>query len=226
MSFQEQLEKNEEEEGDLDAKLADLQQDDPNNIAVPEENIFDPDDFNLEVVIDETYKEVKEKGDAKKAAFESKDSVPDEDSAELADDIDISELDDDIYYDPNEFDMDVVFAQAINKVATVLGRKEARSFAQLFGVLGIEKVAQEEEEVEEDVKKPRARRDVMLVWKEDLIPDIIPIIRRVLKHVSVQYSLPYASLTNALRAADSPVAGLLADALDGVAPASESESED
>ncbi len=126
----------------------------------------------------------------------------------------------------SEFDMDVALEAAIQKVEDTLGKKEASTFSEWFGILA-PKVAEADEEEDEDdeeyeevetpsEKKPRSRREVLQVWRDDLIPDITPIIRRVLKHVSVQYSLPFSTLTNALRGQESPVAGMLADTLDGV----------
>jgi len=140
----------------------------------------------------------------------------------------------DVEHDPEDaefhakdFDLDVTFASVVQKVATALGEDAATEFSGLFGIFGaqsgVAKVAESDDDDDDDdddevevvqEKKPRNKREVIQVWRDDLIPDISPIIKRVLKHVSVQYSLPYSTLIEALRGQDSQVADLLADSLE------------
>jgi hypothetical protein len=140
----------------------------------------------------------------------------------------------------DKLDLDMMYASVLEKVRSKLGQAGVTEFTSILGTTApFELTAQEdeEEEVEDDVeevaeeaqedaeealeeaapepeKKTRKRRESIEVWKADLIPDIAPIIRRILKHVSVQYSIPFSTLTDTLRDAKSPIAGLLADALD------------
>lgn len=189
------------EEPDADEDLEILDEDE--YLEDMDNNLFDPDDFDMQV----------------HAANEEEDEDTD------------NMLDEDILFDPDDFNMDVVFAEAVDIVEQRLGKKEAQTFSSLFGIIGGIKTAEEKEDMDEDMsdlddddldeeefeeKKPRSKREVMQVWQDDLIPDITPIIRRVLKHVSVQYSLPYSSLTNALRGQESAIASMLADALEGI----------
>jgi len=205
-SFDQEVEEDEEEESKEAAKKEKKEKpkklDEDEHTEDHKSDTFDPDDFDMTV------------------------HAQTED-----DDEEIIEDPEDSFFEPEDFDMDVVFASAVQKVSSVLGKKASHEFAGFFGGLGAAslKTAEgddDEELVEVDVetipeKRPRNRREVMRVWKEDLIPDVTPIIRRVLKHVSVQYSLPFSTLTNALRGQDSQVADLLADALDGISRSEE-----